>query len=243
MKKFLGLLVTLMMIASNGFAMVFSQPVETGFSLRFMQAGGGVSIKNATENNGDFYKWEYNGKIIIYDGSGKNGSVSYGKGIARWGNGIDSLYAHYDAYNRKDSNIYFGDKNVRNTVPINSVVFGEEIFKISTDSRITFYMIHTSYDLPDETWWTLIGRRTDGVWVKYFESLNVTEKYFGKQGDVWEGKSICCKNFRVSGDTMVIEYSRYHKNINKRGELVKEGEFRFKWDDKAQWFSVKQVVY
>lgn len=250
MKKFLGLLIMLMMIASNCLAMTFSQPIKTGFSLCFSQAGGGISVENATENSGDFYKRKYNGKTIIYDGSGKNGSRAlYGKGIARWGNGIDALYAHYDAYNiRNDANIHFGDKNISNTVPISAFIFGEEIFKITSDIGITFYMIHTSYDLPDETWWTLIGRRTDGVWVKYFDSDSVTVKYFGEsaragRANVWEGKSICCDNFRVTGDTMVIEYSRYYKNVGKRGELIKKGEFRFKWDTMAQWFSVKHVVY
>lgn len=244
MKKFLGLLVMLMIIASNCLAMTFSQPVKTGFSVWWLQAGGGMSVNGASENKGDFYKREYNGKTIIYDGSDRNGSIRYGKGIARWGNGIDSLYAHYNAYNIKnDANIHFGDKNINNTVPINAFVFGEEIFKITSDIGITFYIIHTSYDLPDEKWWTLIGRRTDGVWVKYFDSLNVTEKYFGKQGNVWEGKSICCDNFRVNGDTMVVEYSRYHKNIGKRGEFIKKGEFRFKWDEAAEWFGVEHVVY
>lgn len=30
---------------------------------------------------------------------------------------------------------------------------------------------------------------------------------------------------------------------NNRSDYVIEGEFRFKWDDAAQWFSVEQVVY
>lgn len=230
--------------------MTFSQPVKTGFSVWRSQAGGGIIVKNATENNGDFYKRNYNGKIIIYDGSGRNGSALYGKGVARYGNGADALYAHYDSYNMRNDgyNIHFGDKNIKNTIAISAMIFGEEIFKINSDSGITFYMIHTSYDLPDETWYTLIGRRKDGVWVKYFESDSVTEKYFGKvaragHANVWEGKSICCNNFKVNGDMIIVEYSRYYKNAGQRGELIKEGEFRFKWDDAAQWFGVEHIVY
>ena len=231
--------------------MTFSQPVKTGFGLWFLQGGGGIAVQNATENNGSFYSREYNGKKIIYDGSRKSGSVRYGKGVARWGNGSDALYAHYDAYNiSKDGYIHFGDKNIKNTIPISAFIFGEEIFKINTNEGITFYMIHTSYDLPDETWWTLIGRRKDGVWVKYFDSDFVTKKYFGEsaragRANVWSGQSICCDNFRVNDNTIVIEYSRYHnhKNSGQRGNLIKEGEFRFKWNDSAQWFGVEQVVY
>ncbi|MBR3747159.1 MAG: hypothetical protein IKN27_09395, partial [Selenomonadaceae bacterium] len=213
------------------------------------QAGGGMNIRGATENNGDFYRRQYNDKTIIYDGSGKNGAVLYGKGVARCGNGIDALYAHYDAYNiRNDDKIHFGDKNIKNTIPIRAFIFGEEIFKIDTDSGITFYLIHTSYDLPDENWWTLIGRRKDGVWIKYFESDAVTEKYFGKSargghGNVWDGTSICCNDFKIVGNTITIEYSRYHRNAGKRGQFIKAGEFRFKWDEAAQWFGVEQVVY
>ena len=241
------LLVTLMLVmtASNCLAMTFSQPVKTGFSVWWLQGGGGINVQNATENNGNFYSREYNNKKIIYDGSGKNGSIRYGKGIAYWGNGIDAIYAHYNAYNIiNDDNIHFGDKDINNTIPIRASIFGEEIFKIETDEGITFYMIHTSYDLPDQTWWTLIGRRKDGVWVKYFESLDVTKKYFGKQGNVWEGKSICCDNFRVNDNNIVIEYSRYNKtSYEQRGKIIKEGEFRFKWDESAQWFGVEHIIY
>ena len=229
MKKFFGILAILMILSSNCFAMIFSQPINTGGSIMFMQAGGGMRITNATYNDGDFYR---------------NNRNMYGKGMARFGNGEDALYVHYNAYNiSNDDKVYFGGKDMRNTVPIESFVFGEEIFKITTNESITFYMIHTSYDLPDETWWTLIGRRKDGVWVKYFESAEIEKKYFSSHGNVWEGQSICCDNFRVNGDTIIIEYSRYHKNLGKHGNLIKEGEFRFKWDDSAQWFGVEQVVY
>ena len=38
---------------------------------------------------------------------------------------------------------------------------------------------------------------------------------------------------------MIIEYNR---NYIQQG-YIKEGEFRFKWDEAAQWFDVEQVVY
>ena len=242
MKKILGVLLLLLIMSANCFAMRFSQPLETGFSIIKTQVGGGTIVKNATQNNGDFYKRTYNGQTIVFDGKGKNNLVKYGKGVASFGKGADALFAHYDSYS-KDSKVYFGGQNIKNTIPIDSMIYGEEIFKIATDEGITFYMIHTSYDLPDETWWTLIGRRKDGVWVKYFSSLEVTKKYFGKQGNVWNGLSICCDNFRVNDDTIIIEYSRYNKNSGKRGNPIKEGEFRFKWNDSAQWFGVEQIIY
>ena len=234
MRKFLGLLIMLMMIASSCLAMTFSQPVEVG---NFVAANiGGFLFKSVSENNGTLVK---NGRKGVYE-----------RGIARFGNGSDALFFHYkNGTSEKRFSDYimaFGSDNINNTVNVNVMI--PKLYKINSDKGITFYLIRDSYDLPDEIWWTLIGRRKDGVWVKYFDSDSVTVKYFGEfaragRGNVWEGKSICCENFRVNGDTIVIEYSRYHKNINKRGELVKEGEFRFKWDDKAQWFSVERIIY
>ena len=42
---------------------------------------------------------------------------------------------------------------------------------------------------------------------------------------------------RCDGDTIVIEY------VAGRRDTYRKGEFRFKWDEAAQWFSVEQVVY
>ena len=249
LKRTFVFVVAIMMFTASAFAMTFSQPLKTGFCVSYSQAGGGMIVQNATANDGDFYKRTYNGKTIIYDGLGNSGSKRYGKGIASFGNDSDALYAHYNAYNiSNDDKIHFGGKDIKNTIPISSFVFGEEIFKINTNEGITFYMIHTSYDLPDESWWTLIGRRKDGVWIKYFDTDSVTKKYFGNpapvaHANVWSGQSICCDNFRVNDNTIIIEYSRYHKSSGNRDNFIKEGEFRFKWDDKAQWFGVEQVVY
>ena len=246
-KKIFLLTMGALLLSTQCFAMAFSQPVKTGFSV--IWTGRGMAVRNASANEGEFYKQTYKGKTRIFNGSENNNPIMYGKGVARYGNGSDALYAHYNSYNmNNDSKIRFGGKDINNTVPISSQVFGEEIFKINTSEGMTFYMIHTTYDLPDETWWTLIGMREDGTWAKYIDSDSVTVKYFGEAARagyayVWKGQSICCDNFRVRGDMIVIEYSRYHKDLGQHGRLIKEGEFRFKWDDKAQWFGVDHVLY
>lgn len=235
MKKFFGVLLLLMIFSANCLAMTFSQPVQVG---KIIYANmGGYIFEQVSENNGVMKTDKRSIQRKIYD-----------HGLARFGEGRDALYLHYDSYKAtvsgKKINVIshgyakFGDKNVKNTVNINVML--PEIYKIASNEYITFYMIHDSYDLPDENWWTLIGRRKDGVWVKYFSSLDVTKKYFGKQGNVWEGLAICCDNFRVSGNTMIIEYSRCYESGRKQ---IKEGEFQFKWDDKAQWFGVEQIIY
>ena len=60
-----------------------------------------------------------------------------------------------------------------------------EIFKITSDEGLTFYSINDSYDLPSEFTYTLIGRRKDGVWVKYFDTNDIAKKYFGNCQDYW----------------------------------------------------------
>lgn len=44
MKKFFGILAILMILSSNCFAMIFSQPTKTGFSIIKTQAGGGMIV-------------------------------------------------------------------------------------------------------------------------------------------------------------------------------------------------------
>ena len=226
MKKFLGLLVMLMMIASNCLAMTFSQPVEIG---NFVAVNvGGFSFRSVSENNGTLVK---NGRKGVYE-----------RGIARFGNDSDALFFHYKngtlEKRYSDYIMAFGSDNIKNTVNVN--VMTPKIYKINSDNGITFYLIKDGYDLPEENCFTLIGRRKDGVWVKYFETVQVTDKYFGKPPKVWSANSIWCDNFKLAGDTMVIEYQQY--NIVQK-KYFKAGEFRFKWDDKAQWFGVEQVVY
>jgi len=44
------------------------------------------------------------------------------------------------------------------------------------------------------------------------------------------------RNYFVRGDTLIIEY----KSLSGDKKI---GEFRFKWDEAAQWFSVEQIKY
>ena len=77
MKKFLGLLILLMMIASNCLAMTFSQPIEIGWIgiSQVSKGAGGFMFKNETYNNGSYYT-----------GYKKDNKDSYGKGNVQFGN-------------------------------------------------------------------------------------------------------------------------------------------------------------
>ena len=86
MKRFSVLLITLMMIASNCFAMTFSQPIKLGRFYTQIQRSSGFHAEGASSNKGTRYD-----KVAKYI---KN--YGWDKGLATFGEGIDALYIYYD---------------------------------------------------------------------------------------------------------------------------------------------------
>ena len=207
------------------FAMQFYQMEEIG-GIGICQAGGGgggMYVGKASANNGDYYR-VYNKKI----------KISFGKGVARFGNGEDALFIHYNAYQENSKTlVYCGSEDKGNTVQIN--VFSDHIYKINTDSGITLYPIRFWYG-PDSQW-CILGRQEDGKFVKYIDTEEITERYFGVTVTKYTAPFIVYDTVRCEGDTLVIEYS------SDRTSKGLKGEFRFKWDEAAKWFSVEQIVY
>lgn len=245
MKKFLlGVVMSVLFVAQSAFAMTFQQPVEIG-NVGGTPVGGFV-INGATKNDGELFRMR-DGKTI--DSKTYRGTV-YGKGIARFGDGDDALYMHYDcskertiqyvdAYSPK-----FGDKDAKRTV---SLMAGEDdfvqIYRIQNDSDITLYLLRDRGSVDGTTIYVLLGRRSDGVFVKYFDMEDINIQYFGlkknKYGTTRGMHNPCYESCRCEGDTIIIDYGHYRG----RSGYVKEGEFRFKWDETAQWFGVEQVKY
>ncbi len=208
----------LFILSSNSFAMHFSPPVEIGW-MGMSQKGGGFSCKNETSNSGDYY--------TVYD---KNNKHSYGKGIAKFGAGKDALYIFYDVYQNKGL-VQIGVHNSNNTTTLR--ILNDWIYMIKSDEWLTLYPIRFLYG--PESDWRIVGSQKNGKFVKYISTLDITEKYFGF--DIHSGVSPVLYDIPIcKGDTIIIKY---------RGHLSKDniGEFRFKWDEAAQWFGVEQVVY
>ena len=207
------------------FAMQFYQMEEVGY-IGISQAGGGsggIYVGNASANTGDYYR--------VYN---KNNKFSFGKGVARFGNGEDALFINYNAYQENNRGVvYCGAENKANTVQME--IFNDFIYKINTDSGITLYPIRFWYG-PDSQW-RILGRQKDGKFVKYIDTEEITERYFGITVTKYGAPFIVYDTVRCEGDTLVIEYSS-----DRIGKGLK-GEFRFKWDEAAQWFSVEQMVY
>ncbi len=207
--------------------MTFSKPTYVGeISTGIQSPYGGYIIKGATQNNGDYFtKWRKDGKY-------------YGKGIAVFGKGNDALYCHYDYYaqiapNSKESE-KFGSRDLSNTIDV-GIWHGGSINKIDTNEGITLYAIRFNYCT---SFITLIGRTKDGKWIKYFDTRDISNRYGIKWGYKEDG-GIFYEYAKTDGDTIIIPYHRWHWS----GESKTEGEFRFKWDDKAQWFGVEHIAY
>ena len=202
--------------------MQFSQPVELGSLILDFGVYGGYIIKNATYNDGNYYR-KYR----------KDNTSTYGKGLAQFGKGKDSLYIHYDV----EHYLKVGSKTTDNVVQI-STEGGGTISQVNTNSGIIFYPIWHGIVSSD---CIIIGKRADGKFIKYIDTSEITKRYFGTNSKlrVFYGDASFIKNQIIIPYTS--QYLIQHLPMSKFE--TKKGEFRFKWDEAAQWFSVEQIKY
>ena len=213
--------VCLITLSTSCLAMTFSQPVKIGSVSDHGIVGGGYQFEGAVSNSGTLYV-DKNQKYY------KNGTASFGRNS-------HLIYLHYNDknYYDKQSIRCYGGKNLNNTFRFTQA-YGCDFSQIETDIDITLYMIHEwQFDSRGEKY-TMLGRMKDGTFVKYFDTWDISERYFdGKYPHGYFYDKWYC-----NGSQITIEYAQYGKSGK-----IKSGEFRFKWDDAAQWFGIEQVVY
>ena len=210
----------LLIIPQTCLAMIFSQPVKIGGGVTWSQAGGFLvngAINNKVENN--FYR---GGRI----------TERFSKGVAQFGNGNEIVYEHYD-YEKYKTQVLIGDENTSNTFSVEGIENGL-IYSIKNDSNIKMYMILLGNDIHWEDGYLIFGKRADGRFVKYLDTYELRKKYFGNSGS-----SITFGDIVFNKDTITIFYEQ-QTSLYK---FTRIGEFRFKWDEEAQWFGIEQVVY
>ena len=237
MKKFLlGVVLSVLLISNSAFAMTFQQPVKVG-SIGWGPQSPlyGLPITGATYNDGITEPRDTN-RVNNAKKHGIN-MQTYIKGTARFGEGENALYCKYDASNKKiQATLNFGGKN-------NYVLFtnpqSKDILMITTNERITLYAIYHNYCVTDLK---ILGKQKSGKWVVYIDSKKISDKYFGGKDSYKEEGGVLYDVPTCEGDTLVVQYRRWHWS-NTGGISDPEGEFRFKWDERAQWFSVEQVIY
>lgn len=223
MKKFLGLLIMMLMTTSSCFAMTFSQPVkigEIGFPVQAPYHG--FIVEGATQNKGYAYKENHkrNGKPL----------TTYVKGTAHFGD----LYCKYDFEAEKISeSIFFGGKN---DFVLKQDGSYKKIFSIGNVLGIKLYAIYHDYCVTDLK---IIGTRQDGKWVVYVDSKKISNKYFEGKDAYKEDGGVLYDQPICRDDSIVVVYRRWYW----KGTSEAEGEFRFKWNDTAQQFDVEQIIY
>ena len=176
--------------------------------------------KNATFVRGDYF--------TKYRPDNKS---SYGRGIARFGTGKDSLYVHYDAYRNDNNKILVGGESQANAFPV--MYLTQDVYKVTSNENIVLYPLVFFYG--SERDYTIVGTNSSGKFVKYIDTTDITNRYFG--GNNSGVSPIAYTDLKVTNDTLVIYYSSTRSLKNTLGE------FRFKWDNRAQWFGVERVIY
>lgn len=222
MKKimFIMSIVIVFLVTGVCSAMSICQPIKLG-TIHGINLGG-YAFKGAISVSGN---------VVATRGSGLK---IYGKGIALYGDKNNELYIHYG--HNKNLIVNYGDKLLSNTIPLQ--LCDTDISMMKTDTDITLYVIYNYYDMPSDEEYTLIGKRQDGKFVKYLNINSIFEQYFGKSTDV----TYFVQSFDVNRDTIIFKYLTYkwRQPNNNRNPI---GEIRCKWDEKAQWFAVENVVY
>ena len=182
---------------------------QSAFAMTFSQP---VKLGSASAKDATFYVYEVKGATKNADG------------IAKFGNDKDAIYF----YQRPATTKYcYGGEELNKTFPFTSA-YGCEFTQIKTDGGITFYMVHEwEFDIRGEKY-ILLGKLSDGTWIKYFDTRDITKKYFGTLRGGYT-------DWHCNEGTFIISYKIYSPEA--------KGEFRFKWDEAAQWFGVEQVVY
>ena len=232
MPKILGIILCMCFIWSETcYAIQFSQPLKIG-TIDFKQ-GGGVSISGAASNSVQFFPG-FRRRYVKDDTFGDE------KGIAHFGEGTDDLYLYYNT--EKCLNI--GGNALNNT--ISEDIWDSDIYQIQysktssvypiydmkhnhigNETRFETRSVYSIYNMKAD--YIIIGREINSFsrqFVKYIDTKEITKRYFG------ENTHVIYKNLSTQGDTIIIDY--YSSGT--------KGKFYFKWDDKAQWFSVKQVI-
>ena len=221
MIKIFVLILNLIFMSSTCLAMTFQTPIELG-KVASLTPNGEFKFTNATSIQG-----------------------SSAKGTACFGEGSTAIYVHYDnsyvnsedfklnAFHSKEliNSCKVGAQELNNTL-ILPLGFPHDfsIYLIKTDEKIQFYLFE--YNASAVPTYVVIGKRADGLWIKYFETV-AAEQYYGMT-------RAYCHSYHVDGDKIIFEYGRYNATEKKFATNI---ELHFCWEDDTQWFGVEQITY
>lgn len=204
-------------------AMKINQPQYVGSIRR--DASGGFYFKNETANYGRKSAGLGMGSLNVYD-----------DGVVKFSDGDDALWLHFRQDSKASSEKMnvgcFGAEDGNNVVPIN--FYGPEIFKATTDSGITFYIIDNMYVMNGKhRQINVVGRDSDGKWKKYIDLAPIVNEYFADAEDPFY-------RFEVSRNKIHMYYSYWN---NTEDNVYNNGEVRFTWSDDIAGFISEKITY
>lgn len=229
--------IMLIIIAYPVCAMGFSEPIYLG------------SI--STDPSCAFY---FKGNVINngqpYNVPSRRDTVSYEKGVAVFGYGSNNLYCYYDysvlkhkwKYNTVPLGSHIlslGDDDRNAAVGLDNFEYGYDVYVTNLSNKSISILKSNPY-ISSGTNIIVLGKHKNGKFVKYIDCDDINERYFGlkrnEYGTTMGKGTPYYHKFYISDDAIVIEYKITNYNIVA-------GKFILRWDENAQWFSIKQVVY
>ena len=220
-KIFVGVVLSVLIVANVALAANFSAPVKVGeIGFPAQAPYSGFIVDGATQNDGIAHaeEFERNGKPL----------TTYTRGIARFG----KLCCRYDFDADIADAMQFGGAD--NFVLTTGGEF-KEIFSIGNDAGLELYAIYHNYCVTDLK---VLGA-CNGKWRVCIDSKKISDKFFGGADAYKLDGGILYDVPKCAGNALIVVYRRWHWG----GESAPEGEFRFTWNAAAENFGVEQIVY
>ena len=250
-KFLMAFVFSLIFMIGNCFAMKFSRPVEMGlipisdFVERFEDGddtlyhvgrfGDGKDALYIHYRDGNGIRLQFNTEDYTENSANEVLKNPQEEAVDEE-NVFPATYLDYS-----DEYYYFGSENPKNTVALKIYPFVSSlrnIYKISSDGNITFYLIWEEFTSDPGGCYYLFGKLKNEKWIKFFDTDSVKEKHPLPGGAFLNGK------FTVREDTITFTFEAWRKVANsEQMTRVKLGELRCKWNEKSQNFKFKQVKY
>lgn len=199
---------------SSFLPMEFYEPVKLGTAMYDMNMGGGYTFKGETFNEGDLYT-KY-----------KKTSEKFGKGIVKFGNDENSLYMHYDTWNKKNR-CFIGSNDINNCVEVD-YYHGSDIYFIESNGKEKFWLFYGHLYGPCNYFW-ILEKDKNGIFKRNVIADNLKDVVKGDL-TVW---SMCT----IKENTLVFPFDSFSQKtrIKNNGYLV------LKWNEDTRNFDIKSI--
>lgn len=199
-------------------AMQFQQPVFIGWMY-------GIKGGPASANGWTFSKEVNVKKDVITMGKGKTAIVF--KCVLENVGGIQY---------RKIKSIVSGNGNVFPDKTNGHIWPNHTVYQINGENGIVAYVDIEPCGAIDPDGMCIRGLWKDGKAVTYVADVYQFAKGIEDAHFFFKDKAI-----RVMNDTICVPYTLKSGEFGQKH--IRDGEFRFKWDDKAYWFGIEDVKY